>query len=75
MRRIDTGQGGNRIITRTFATYEPDMAASKASLAHATRLQMRKFWHAFLNWPVSGRNGAGQAISAFRAMTSRSCGS
>ena len=32
MRRIDMGQGGNRVITRTCATFEPGMLPSEASL-------------------------------------------
>jgi glycine/D-amino acid oxidase-like deaminating enzyme len=43
MRRIDTGQGGNRIITRTCATLKQDMAPTKAGVARATRVQRRKF--------------------------------
>jgi glycine/D-amino acid oxidase-like deaminating enzyme len=43
MRRIDTGQGGNRIITRTCGTYEPDMIASEASLNRAARTHRQKF--------------------------------
>ena len=43
MRRIDTGQGGNRIITRTCATLRPDMKVSKTDLARATKVMQRKF--------------------------------
>ncbi|MFZ0098597.1 MAG: FAD-binding oxidoreductase [Gemmobacter sp.] len=43
MRRIDTGQGGNRIITRTCATYQPGMEASEASLARAAKVHRKKF--------------------------------
>jgi len=43
MRRIDTGQGGNRIVTRTCATLRSGMRASARDLARATRLQRRKF--------------------------------
>lgn len=43
MRRIDTGQGGNRIITRTCAAMRPNMVTSKADLAHATKVQQKKF--------------------------------
>jgi hypothetical protein len=30
MRRIDAGQGGNQIITRTCATLQPNMKAAPA---------------------------------------------
>ncbi|MES2665464.1 MAG: FAD-binding oxidoreductase [Pseudomonadota bacterium] len=43
MRRIDTGQGGNRIITRTCATFEPGMQASDAALRRAARVHREKF--------------------------------
>ena len=43
MRRIDTAQGGNRIITRTCATFLPGMVASEATLAHTARVHRRKF--------------------------------
>lgn len=43
MRRIDSGQGGNRIITRTCATFEPGMVASQASLARTARVHRAKF--------------------------------
>lgn len=43
MRRIDGGQGGNRIITRTCATFEPGMAPSEASLRRAARVHRAKF--------------------------------
>jgi glycine/D-amino acid oxidase-like deaminating enzyme len=43
MRRIDTGQGGNRIVTRTCATLRSGMTASAADLARATRVQRKKF--------------------------------
>jgi glycine/D-amino acid oxidase-like deaminating enzyme len=43
MRRIDTGQGGNRIITRTCATLHPDMTASKADVVRAANVQQEKF--------------------------------
>ena len=43
MRRIDTGQGGNRIITRTCATLRPDMEASRTDLARASKVMQRKF--------------------------------
>ena len=43
MRRIDTGQGGNRIITRTCAAMRPNMVTSKADLARTTKVQQEKF--------------------------------
>lgn len=47
MRRIDTGQGGNRIITRTCATFEPRMAASGATLDRTARTHRQKFAERF----------------------------
>ncbi len=43
MRRIDTGQGGNRIITRTCAALRPGMAATARDLARAAKVMQRKF--------------------------------
>ena len=43
MRRIDAGQGGNRIITRTCAKMCPDMQASAADVKRAARVQRQKF--------------------------------
>ncbi len=43
MRRIDRGQGGNRIITRTCATLRHGMTVSPADIARATRIQREKF--------------------------------
>lgn len=43
VRRIDTGQGGNRIVTRTVATLRSDMETSAADLTRATGVQRRKF--------------------------------
>ena len=43
MRRIDTAQGGNRIITRTCASLRPGMTVSAADIARATRTQRQKF--------------------------------
>lgn len=43
MRRIDTGQGGNRIITRTCAILKPDMNPNAQDVARAARIQQRKF--------------------------------
>jgi len=43
MRRIDTKQGGNRIITRTCATLKTNMTPTKAGLARAAKVQQQKF--------------------------------
>lgn len=43
MRRIDTGQGGNRIITRTCAALRSDMRTTKSDFAHAKSVMQRKF--------------------------------
>lgn len=43
MRRIDSGQGGNRIVTRTCATLRPGMQASAADVKRAARVMQRKF--------------------------------
>jgi glycine/D-amino acid oxidase-like deaminating enzyme len=43
MRRIDTAQGGNRIVTRTCATLRPGMRASARDVARAAATQQRKF--------------------------------
>ena len=43
MRRIDTGQGGNRIITRTCAALRPGMVASEGDLKRAERVMQSKF--------------------------------
>lgn len=43
MRRIDTGQGGNRIITRTCATFEPGMEPSEATLQRTAKVHQQKF--------------------------------
>jgi glycine/D-amino acid oxidase-like deaminating enzyme len=47
MRRIDTGQGGNRIVTRTCATFQPGMEASEAALARTARVHREKFEERF----------------------------
>lgn len=47
MRRIDSGQGGNRIVTRTCATYQPGMEASGASLRRAAAVHREKFAERF----------------------------
>lgn len=43
MRRIDSGQGGNRIVTRTCATLLPDTRPSARELDRAARVMQRKF--------------------------------
>lgn len=43
MRRIDTGQGGNRIITRTCASFLPGMQASEAALQRTAKVHRQKF--------------------------------
>lgn len=43
MRRIDTGQGGNRIVTRTCATLRSGMRVGAGDLARAVRVQRQKF--------------------------------
>ncbi|MEX0350861.1 MAG: NAD(P)/FAD-dependent oxidoreductase [Paracoccaceae bacterium] len=43
MRRIDTGQGGNRIITRSCASLRPGMTSKRADLTRATAVMQRKF--------------------------------
>ncbi|MGC1488862.1 MAG: FAD-binding oxidoreductase [Albidovulum sp.] len=43
MRRIDAAQGGNRIVTRTCASFLPGMKASAAGLARAARIHRQKF--------------------------------
>lgn len=43
MRRISTGQGGNRIITRTMAKLLPGMETSPAMMREAQRMMRQKF--------------------------------
>ena len=43
MRRIDSGQGGNRIITRTCATLRPDTVVTERDVKRAARVMQRKF--------------------------------
>ncbi len=47
MRRIDTALGGNRIITRTCASFEPDMEAAESTLRRTARVHRRKFEERF----------------------------
>jgi glycine/D-amino acid oxidase-like deaminating enzyme len=43
MRRIDSGQGGNRIVTRTCAVLRSGMSATSSDLLRATRVMRQKF--------------------------------
>ena len=43
MRRIDSAQGGNRVITRTCATFRQAMRVSAGDLGRAARVHRRKF--------------------------------
>ena len=43
VRRIDTAQGGNRIVTRTSAVLRPGMQVSRADIAKAGRKHQKKF--------------------------------
>ena len=43
MRRIDTAQGGNRIVTRTCAMLKPNTKPSPRDMARAARVMQRKF--------------------------------
>ena len=43
VRRIDTGLGGNRIVTRTVATLRSNMETSAKDVRRATKVQRRKF--------------------------------
>lgn len=43
VRRIDTMQGGNRIITRTCATLNPSRSTNTSNLARATKVMQHKF--------------------------------
>ncbi|WP_171098041.1 FAD-binding oxidoreductase [Ruegeria sp. HKCCD7255] len=43
MRRIDTRQGGNRIVTRTCAALRPRMAATPRDMSRAAHVMQRKF--------------------------------
>ncbi len=47
VRRIDTGQGGNRIVTRTCTTLKPNMAITDAHVARAAKVMQRKFEQRF----------------------------
>lgn len=43
VRRIDGGQGGNRLIVRTCATLRPDTVPRQADMTRAARTMQRKF--------------------------------
>lgn len=43
MRRIDTAQGGNRIVTRTCASFLPGMEVSEAALRRTAKVHRQKF--------------------------------
>lgn len=43
VRRIDLGQGGNRVVTRTCAVLRPNCEATQADLQRAARVMQRKF--------------------------------
>jgi glycine/D-amino acid oxidase-like deaminating enzyme len=43
VRRIDTGQGGNRIITRTCATLNPNRLVTQPNIDRAVKVMKRKF--------------------------------
>ncbi len=47
MRRIDSAQGGNRIITRTCANFLPGMEASETELKRTAKVHRRKFAQRF----------------------------
>lgn len=47
MRRIDPGQGGHRIVTRTAAVVRPGMKPHQRDLTRASRLHQRKFAERF----------------------------
>ncbi|MYB35697.1 MAG: FAD-binding oxidoreductase [Gammaproteobacteria bacterium] len=47
MRRIDTAQGGNRILTRTCASFRPNMVVNDRDIARATRIHLKKFAQRF----------------------------
>lgn len=47
MRRIDSAQGGNRLIIRTCASLRPNMRATAGDLQRAKRIMQRKFDNRF----------------------------
>lgn len=47
VRRIDAGQGGERIVTRTCADFRPEMQTTQKQLARAAQVMRRKFEERF----------------------------
>ncbi|MEQ8340879.1 MULTISPECIES: NAD(P)/FAD-dependent oxidoreductase [Marinovum] len=47
VRRIDSGQGGNRLLLRSCATLRPDMRPRRRDLARAAAVMRRKFAQRF----------------------------
>lgn len=47
IRRIDSSQGGNRIVIRSHTSFRPDMETSAASLSRAARIHRQKFTDRF----------------------------
>ncbi len=47
VRRIDDGQGGHRIVTRTCAAVRPDMVPTARDMAHAAAQHRKKFAERF----------------------------
>lgn len=47
VRRIDTAQGGNRVVTRTCASFRPKMEVSAGEAARAARVHRRKLAERF----------------------------
>ncbi len=43
VRRIDSNQGGNRIVTRTCAVLRPDQTVRKSDVSRAARVMQQKF--------------------------------
>lgn len=43
MRRIDTGQGGHRLVTRSCAALRPNTVVTQADLSRAAKVMQRKF--------------------------------
>ncbi|MFZ7090362.1 NAD(P)/FAD-dependent oxidoreductase [Primorskyibacter sp. 2E233] len=58
VRRIDTGQGGNRIVVRTCATLRLDTRPQHGALARASRTMRRKFDQRFPQLAGSGMDSA-----------------
>jgi len=47
VRRVDSGQGGNRIITRTYATLRPGMKPTARDMARSAAVMQHKFAQRF----------------------------